>query len=142
MKNILIVFMPLVGTINIKYWNSKTLFRKHIEWFCKHNLNLYINSAVQIDVSGNRKAVVIHVPYRLRKAFRKIHIRLVRELEKKFSGKVPVFLFSPSVKVLCLPSYYKDGAGCLAWVLSISSWSIWFLTLLIALLNSKNMHIA
>ncbi|KAA8515047.1 hypothetical protein F0562_018166 [Nyssa sinensis] len=49
--------------------------------------DLYINSAAQIDVSGNRKAVVIHVPYRLRKAFRKIHVRLVRELEKKFSGK-------------------------------------------------------
>ncbi|KAH0708978.1 hypothetical protein KY284_010405 [Solanum tuberosum] len=49
--------------------------------------DLYINSALQIDVSGNRKAVVIHVPYRLRKAFRKIHVCLVRELEKKFSGK-------------------------------------------------------
>lgn len=42
----------------------------------------------QIDVPGGKKAVVIHVPYRLRKAFRKIHSRLVRELEKKFSGKV------------------------------------------------------
>ncbi|KAL9255485.1 Small ribosomal subunit protein eS7-like protein [Drosera capensis] len=40
-----------------------------------------------IDISGGRKAVVIHVPYRLRKAYRKIHVRLVRELEKKFSGK-------------------------------------------------------
>ncbi|KAI3926890.1 hypothetical protein MKX01_032805 [Papaver californicum] len=49
--------------------------------------DLYINSVVQVDVSGNRKAVVIHVPYRLRKGFRKIHVRLVRELEKKFSGK-------------------------------------------------------
>ncbi|XP_052179365.1 40S ribosomal protein S7-like isoform X2 [Diospyros lotus] len=49
--------------------------------------DLFINSAAQVDVSGNRKAVVIHVPYRLRKAFRKIHVRLVRELEKKFSGK-------------------------------------------------------
>ncbi|XP_019189645.1 PREDICTED: 40S ribosomal protein S7-like [Ipomoea nil] len=49
--------------------------------------DLYINAAVQIDVSGSKKAVVIHVPYRLRKAFRKIHVRLVRELEKKFSGK-------------------------------------------------------
>ncbi|KAK9091326.1 hypothetical protein Sjap_024503 [Stephania japonica] len=49
--------------------------------------DLYINSAVQVDVSGNRKAVVIHVPYRLRKSFRKIQVRLVRELEKKFSGK-------------------------------------------------------
>ncbi|KAK6928848.1 Ribosomal protein S7e [Dillenia turbinata] len=50
--------------------------------------DLFITSAVQVDVSGNRKAVVIHVPYRLRKAFRKIHLKLVRELEKKFSGKV------------------------------------------------------
>ncbi|CAL5011777.1 unnamed protein product [Urochloa decumbens] len=49
--------------------------------------DLYINNAIQMDVAGNRKAVVIHVPYRLRKAFRKIHVRLVRELEKKFSGK-------------------------------------------------------
>ncbi|KAL5209814.1 hypothetical protein ABZP36_005437 [Zizania latifolia] len=49
--------------------------------------DLYINNAVQMDVAGNRKAVVIHVPYRLRKAFKKIHVRLVRELEKKFSGK-------------------------------------------------------
>ncbi|OWM68476.1 40S ribosomal protein S7-like [Punica granatum] len=49
--------------------------------------DLYVNAATQIDVSGNRKAVVIHVPYRLRKAYRKIHVRLVRELEKKFSGK-------------------------------------------------------
>ncbi|KAK4788041.1 hypothetical protein SAY86_019360 [Trapa natans] len=49
--------------------------------------DLFINSAIQIDVSGNRKAVVIHVPYRLQKAYRKIHVRLVRELEKKFSGQ-------------------------------------------------------
>lgn len=54
--------------------------------------DLYINSANQIDVSGNRKAVVIHVPYRLRKPFRKIHTKLVRELEKKFSGKDVVFI--------------------------------------------------
>ncbi|KAJ8442494.1 hypothetical protein Cgig2_022377 [Carnegiea gigantea] len=54
--------------------------------------DLYINSAVQIDVNNNRKAVNIHVPYRLRKAFRKIHVRLVRELEKKFSGKDVVII--------------------------------------------------
>ncbi|XP_059450331.1 small ribosomal subunit protein eS7-like [Corylus avellana] len=54
--------------------------------------DLYINSATQLDVSGNRKAVVIYVPYRLRKSFRKIHPRLVRELEKKFSGKDVVVL--------------------------------------------------
>ncbi|KAJ6812318.1 40S ribosomal protein S7-like [Iris pallida] len=50
--------------------------------------DLYINSAIQIDVAGNKKAVIIHVPFRLRKGFRKIHVRLVRELEKKFSGKM------------------------------------------------------
>ncbi|KAH9314612.1 hypothetical protein KI387_023239 [Taxus chinensis] len=54
--------------------------------------DLFINSAKQIDISGNRKAIVIHVPYRLRKAFRKIHVRLVRELEKKFSGKDVVMI--------------------------------------------------
>ncbi|KAJ8540519.1 hypothetical protein K7X08_032506 [Anisodus acutangulus] len=52
----------------------------------------------QIDVSGNRKHVVIHVPYRLRKAFRKIHVRLVRELEKMFSGKVAIEHFFPSLQ--------------------------------------------
>ncbi|CAA0839614.1 40S ribosomal protein S7-2 [Striga hermonthica] len=50
--------------------------------------DLYINSASQIDVSGGKKAVVIRVPYRLRKPFCKIQPRLVRELEKKFSRKV------------------------------------------------------
>ncbi|KAL1569806.1 40S ribosomal protein [Salvia divinorum] len=54
--------------------------------------DLYINSAVQVDVAGGKKAVVIHVPYRLRKAFRKMHPRLVRELEKKFSGKEVVVI--------------------------------------------------
>ncbi|CDY34737.1 BnaA01g32880D [Brassica napus] len=56
--------------------------------------DLYINQAVSMDIAGNRKAVVIYVPFRLRKAFRKIHPRLVRELEKKFSGKV-LNTFSP-----------------------------------------------
>ncbi|KAF5205679.1 40S ribosomal protein S7 [Thalictrum thalictroides] len=46
--------------------------------------DLYINTAVQVDVSSNRKAVVIHVPYRLRKAFRKIHVKLVRMKYKQF----------------------------------------------------------
>ncbi|EOA38559.1 hypothetical protein CARUB_v10010369mg [Capsella rubella] len=49
--------------------------------------DLYVNSALQVDITGGRKAIVINVPFRLRKAYRKIHVRLVRELEKKFSGK-------------------------------------------------------
>lgn len=55
-----------------------------------------------MDVAGNRKAVVIYVPFRLRKAFRKIHLRLVRELEKKFSGKVVISDFCLSSNALCL----------------------------------------
>lgn len=36
--------------------------------------------------------MALQVPYRLRLAFRKIQPRLVRELEKKFSGKDVVFV--------------------------------------------------
>lgn len=49
--------------------------------------DLYITSAQEVDVSASRKAIIIHVPYRLLKAFHKVQQRLVRELEKKFSGK-------------------------------------------------------
>merc|ERR1712146_9455 len=47
---------------------------------------LFIVAAKQVDVAG-RTAVVIFVPYRLLKGVHKIQSRLVRELEKKFSGK-------------------------------------------------------
>lgn len=57
-----------------------------IEGFRTYRVVLSFGS--EVDVSGSKKAVVVHVPYRLRKAFRKIHVRLVRELEKKLSGKV------------------------------------------------------
>ncbi len=49
--------------------------------------DLFINSAKEVDISSGRKAIVIHVPFRLLKAFHKVQQRLVRELEKKFSGK-------------------------------------------------------
>jgi len=52
---------------------------------------LYIVSAREVDVA-NRKAVVIFVPYRLLKVTHKIQSRLVRELEKKFSGKHVVII--------------------------------------------------
>ncbi|KAG2279142.1 hypothetical protein Bca52824_061697 [Brassica carinata] len=59
--------------------------------------DLYINQAVYAPKflflpPLAFQAVVIYVPFRLRKAFRKIHPRLVRELEKKFSGKDVIFL--------------------------------------------------
>ena len=50
--------------------------------------NVFLVLCRQMDVPGNRKAVIIHVPYRLQKSYKKIHVRLIRELEKKFSGKV------------------------------------------------------
>eukprot|EP00879_Flechtneria_rotunda_P030511 GHRR01033149.1.p2 GENE.GHRR01033149.1~~GHRR01033149.1.p2 ORF type:complete len:115 (-),score=39.33 GHRR01033149.1:1148-1492(-) len=50
--------------------------------------DLYITAAKEVDVAGaSRKAIIVHVPYRLLKNFHKIQQRLVRELEKKFSGK-------------------------------------------------------
>ncbi|XP_064625034.1 small ribosomal subunit protein eS7-like [Lineus longissimus] len=52
---------------------------------------LYITAAKEIDVQG-KKAIIIFVPVPQLKAFQKIQTRLVRELEKKFSGKHVVFI--------------------------------------------------
>jgi len=49
--------------------------------------DLYFLSAKEIEVAGGKKAVVIFVPHRLHKRFQKLQSRLIRELEKKFSGK-------------------------------------------------------
>eukprot|EP00188_Purpureofilum_apyrenoidigerum_P001147 Plantae.Rhodophyta-Purpureofilum_apyrenoidigerum.ctg16071.p1 GENE.Plantae.Rhodophyta-Purpureofilum_apyrenoidigerum.ctg16071~~Plantae.Rhodophyta-Purpureofilum_apyrenoidigerum.ctg16071.p1 ORF type:complete len:224 (+),score=57.38 Plantae.Rhodophyta-Purpureofilum_apyrenoidigerum.ctg16071:90-674(+) len=47
---------------------------------------IYIVGAKEIDV-GSRQVVVIFVPFRLQQKVHSMHTRLVRELEKKFSGK-------------------------------------------------------
>jgi len=49
--------------------------------------NLHITAAKEVDVPGGKKAVVLFVPYLQLQGFHRIHARLVRELEKKFSGK-------------------------------------------------------
>lgn len=49
--------------------------------------DLYITAAKEVDCGGGRKAIVLYVPYKLRKSFNKVQVRLVRELEKKFSGR-------------------------------------------------------
>lgn len=49
--------------------------------------NLHISAAKKIDVTGGRKAILIFVPCRLLGQYHKIQGRLVRELEKKFSGR-------------------------------------------------------
>ena len=48
---------------------------------------LHIVAAKEIDVSGGRKAIVIFVPFKQLRDYHKIQPKLVRELEKKFSGK-------------------------------------------------------
>jgi len=49
--------------------------------------NLYITAAKEVDVPGGKKSIVLFVPYTQLQGFHRIHNRLVRELEKKFSGK-------------------------------------------------------
>lgn len=49
--------------------------------------DLYITAAKEVDVGAGKKAVILFVPVPLLKSFHRIQSRLVRELEKKFSGK-------------------------------------------------------
>ncbi|KAK2117142.1 40S ribosomal protein, partial [Saguinus oedipus] len=48
---------------------------------------LNITAAKETEVGDGRKAIIIFVPVPQRKSFQKIQVRLVRESEKKFSGK-------------------------------------------------------
>lgn len=48
--------------------------------------DLYITAAKEVPTTGSGRAIIIYVPYKLLKSFRGIQQRLVRELEKKFSG--------------------------------------------------------
>lgn len=56
-----------------------------------HLRELHIVGAKEIDVNG-KKAIVIYVPPPQLKAFQKLQTRVVRELEKKFSGRHVVFV--------------------------------------------------
>ena len=50
--------------------------------------DLYVTAAKEVHVGNSQlKAIIIFVPYRLLEAYHKIQTRLVRELEKKFSGR-------------------------------------------------------
>lgn len=48
---------------------------------------LAIASALEVDVGGGRRAIVVFVPFRLLTKYHRVQSRLVRELEKKFSGR-------------------------------------------------------
>ncbi|XP_034241962.1 40S ribosomal protein S7 isoform X1 [Thrips palmi] len=52
---------------------------------------LHITKAKEIELNG-KKSIIIYVPIPQLKLFQKIQTRLVRELEKKFSGKHVVFV--------------------------------------------------
>merc|ERR1712244_57355 len=53
---------------------------------------LHITAAKEVECAAGKKALVVFVPVPQLKAFQKIQTRLVRELEKKFSGKHVVFI--------------------------------------------------
>jgi len=53
---------------------------------------LHMTAVKEVECTSGKKAIVIFVPYPQLKAFQKIQSRLVRELEKKFSGKHVVFI--------------------------------------------------
>merc|ERR1712002_1152495 len=48
---------------------------------------LYIHGAKEIDVGNNKRAMVLFVPVPQKRSWNKIQQSVVRELEKKFSGK-------------------------------------------------------
>jgi len=48
---------------------------------------LHISAAKEVEIGEGKKAIVIFVPFVLLKGFHRIQQRLVRELEKKFSGR-------------------------------------------------------
>ena len=52
----------------------------------------------EINVKG-KKAIIIFVPVPQLRAYQKIQSRLVRELEKKFSGKHVVFIAQVLLKL-------------------------------------------
>jgi small subunit ribosomal protein S7e len=54
--------------------------------------DLYIAAAKEVTFNGGKKCVILFVPYRLLKDFRKIQVKLINELEKKLSGKQVVLI--------------------------------------------------
>lgn len=65
----------------------------------------------EIEVGGGRKAIIIFVPVPQLKSFQKIQVRLVRELEKKFSGKHVVFIAQVSGLLAALGGTAEGGRG-------------------------------
>merc|ERR1739848_802893 len=58
---------------------------------------LHISGAKQVEVAG-KQSVIVSIPPPLLTAFQKIQVRLVRELENKFSGKHVVFIAARQIQ--------------------------------------------
>lgn len=65
---------------------------KEIDCDNKKVRSIHFRISSHISITLFFQAVVIYVPMPKQKAFQKIQIRVVRELEKKFSGKQVVFI--------------------------------------------------
>merc|ERR1711879_513787 len=59
--------------------------------------DIFISGAKEMEVKQGRTAIVVQFPYRVWKNVRKIHGRLVRELEKKFAQKHVVFVANRTI---------------------------------------------
>merc|ERR1712232_365247 len=58
--------------------------------------DVFISSAKEVDVK-QKKAVIVHFPYRVWQVVKKIQGRLIRELEKKFSKRQVVFVANRTI---------------------------------------------
>lgn len=63
---------------------------------------LYITGAREVDVHGGKKAIIMFVPVPQLRSFQKFQSKLIRELEKKFSGKQ--FVIVAQRKILPKPT--------------------------------------
>ena len=66
-------------------------------------------AAKEVTVAGDKKAIVVFVPYKLFKNFRLIQSRLTAELEKKFEGRPVVFVAQRTVLTRDYKRSHKFG---------------------------------
>jgi small subunit ribosomal protein S7e len=71
--------------------------------------DLYIVGAKEVEAEA-RKCIIVMVPYVQKQAYNKIQNKLIRELEKKFSGK-HVFLIAQ--RTIFSPAYSRKNGGAL-----------------------------